>query len=128
VSEAAAVDGPDPAEATAAVLEHIGAFNAHSTQRLLAGLAPDAVWRTGSDVVRGLAALADLFDPWVWSLAPSLTVTNLVAEGTQVAAQLIEQLTVDGELRRMDIAAFFDVRDGKIVSAKVYREGSAEVT
>jgi ketosteroid isomerase-like protein len=120
----AVVGQPD---ATAAVLEHISAFNAHSTQRLLDGLAEDAVWRTGTDVVQGSAALADLFDPWLWALAPSLKVTSLVAQGSQVAAQLLEELTVDGEVRRMDIAVFFDVRDGKILSAKVYREGSAEV-
>ncbi|MDX6257885.1 MAG: uncharacterized protein QOJ11_4219 [Frankiales bacterium] len=114
-------------DAAAAVREHIAAFNAHSTERLLAGFAADAVWRTGADVFEGEAGLAHLFDPWLWTLSPSLTLGNLVAEGSRVAVQLVEELTVDGELQRMDIAVFFEIRDGKIVSAKVYREGSADL-
>ncbi len=33
----------------AAVLEHLAAFNAHDTARVLAGFTPDAVWITGAD-------------------------------------------------------------------------------
>lgn len=38
------------------VSEHIAAFHAHDTERVLAGLADDAVWITGADTVRGKAA------------------------------------------------------------------------
>jgi ketosteroid isomerase-like protein len=40
---------------------------------------------------------------------------------------LVERLTIDGEVRRMDIAVFFEVRHGKIAEGKVYREGSADL-
>ena len=113
--------------AAAVVREHLDAFNAHSTERVLAGFAPDAVWRTGADVFEGRAGLADLFDPWLWTLNPSLAEVGLVCEGDLVAAQLVEELTVDGELRRFGIAVFFRVRGGLIVAAKVYREGSADL-
>ncbi|MCU1658124.1 MAG: nuclear transport factor 2 family protein [Pseudonocardiales bacterium] len=122
--------GIDPganADPRAVVIEHIEAFNAHSSERLLAGFAADAIWVTGQDTTRGRAGLAELFDPWLWSLNPSLTVSRLAAEGNVVAAELREQLTVDGELRTMNIAVFFDVCDAQIVVAKVYREGHADI-
>jgi hypothetical protein len=39
------------------VLEHLDAFNQHSSDRLLAGFSADAVWATGQDVFEGQAAL-----------------------------------------------------------------------
>jgi ketosteroid isomerase-like protein len=113
--------------ARAVVEEHIAAFNAHDASRLLAGLAPDAVWITGSDTVAGRAALADLFDDWLWSTSPSLSAVSIVAEGDRVAAQLREVMTVDGRRREFTIAVFFEVADGLITRAKVYREGSADL-
>lgn len=109
------------------VEEHIAAFNAHDTQRLITGLAPDAVWITGSDTVTGRTALADLFDDWLWSMAPSLTALSIVVEGDRAAAQLREVLTDDGQRREFTIAVFFDVTDGLIARAKVYREGTADL-
>ncbi len=109
------------------MLEHIRAFNAHDTSGLLQGLATDAVWRTGTGRFQGRAALEDVFDPWLWTLDPSLEISNILVDGDGVAAQLVEQLTLDGEVRRMDIAVFFEVTDGKIAQAKVYREGSADL-
>jgi ketosteroid isomerase-like protein len=108
-----------------AILEHLAAFNAHDTDRVLAGLAPDAVWITGRDVATGRAALAEVFDDWLWSLRPQLATVNLIADGDTAAAELREQLTVDGATREYAIAAFFNVRDGLITHAKIYREGNA---
>jgi ketosteroid isomerase-like protein len=110
-----------------AVAEHVAAFNAHDTERLLAGFAPDAVWITGADTVAGRAALADLFDDWLWSTAPQLTALSVVADGDRAAAQLREAMTLDGQRREFMIAVFFDLADGLIRRAKVYREGSADV-
>jgi hypothetical protein len=109
------------------VEEHIAAFNAHDTVRLLAGFAADAVWITGADTVVGHEALADLFDAWLWSTRPALTVLSMVADGHRVAVQLHESMTVDGLPREFDIAVFFEVADGLIQQAKVYREGSADL-
>ena len=112
----------------AAVLEHLAAFNAHDTARLLAGLADTVRWTTGTDRFTGTAALREVFDDWLWSLDPSLQVTSLVADGDRAAAELVEQLTVDGQRRTFAIATFFELAHGLIVAATVYREGNADVT
>ena len=113
--------------ARAAVVEHLAAFNAHDTDRLLTGLAPDAVWVTGQDIVVGADGLADTFDDWLWSLDPRLDLVRMIIQGDDVAAELHEHLLVDGERREFAIAAFFTVADGRITRAKVYREGNAQV-
>lgn len=110
-----------------AVVEHLAAFNAHDTDRLLAGFTEDAVWATGQDIVRGRPALAELFDEGLWELAPSLTTLTLIADERSVAAELHERITIDGAEREFAIAAFFRVSDGLITSAKVYREGTADL-
>lgn len=109
------------------VLDHVEAFNQHDRRRLLAGLAPDAVWNTGRDTFVGHAALAELFDDDLWLLGPSLGVQNLVCDGSVVAAQFIEALTVEGVRQSFAIAGFFVIRAGLIQSVKIYREGSADV-
>ena len=111
----------------ARVTEHIDAFNAHDTERLLAGLAEDARWATGQDVFQGRASLAELFDDGLWALNPSLEVRTVVSDGEASAAELLEELTVDGERRRFAIAVFLRFADGLITSATVYREGSADL-
>lgn len=110
-----------------AVLAHLEAFNQHSTDRLLDGLSEDAIWATGRDVVKGRAELADLFAEALWELEPSLSVLGLVVDGNSAAAQLREELTLDGERRSFDIAVFFEVSGALISTAKVYREGSADI-
>lgn len=110
-----------------AVEEHLAAFNAHDTGRLLAGFGPDIVWSTGRDVMRGPAALANLFDAGLWALAPSLATISMVADDAVVAAELHERITVDGEVREFSIAAFFQVVEGRIRRVTVYREGTADI-
>lgn len=89
------------------VLEHLAAFDAHDTERLLATLDDDVVWRTGTDVFTGVDVLRrDVFDDDLWSLAPSLT--------------------LDGVEQSFDIAVFFTVTD-RITSVTVFREGSADL-
>jgi limonene-1,2-epoxide hydrolase len=107
--------------------EHLAAFNAHDSDRLLKTLAADVVWATGQDVCRGHDELAGMFDAGLWALDPSLTTARMLADTTTVAAELIERITVDGELREFHIAAFFTVEEGVIRSAKIYREGSADI-
>jgi len=111
-----------------AVEEHLRAFNDHDTPALLAGFAPDAVWATGHDAFVGADALADLFDEGLWTLRPSLEVLSLVCDGERAAAELREELVVDGETRTFTIGAFFVVDgDGLITRGRVYREGSADI-
>lgn len=89
-----------------AVLDHVDAFNAHDTDRLLTGLHEGIVWATGSDVFRGISELSDVFDEGFWAMRPSLAVQTLVVEGHQAAATLHERLVVDGRPREFDIVVF----------------------
>jgi ketosteroid isomerase-like protein len=107
--------------------EHLAAFNAHDSARLLAGLAEDAQWATGQDVFRGREALADLFDESLWAMEPTLEQRTIVVGDDAAATELMEELTVDGEQRRFAIAVFFRFADGLITHATVYREGSADI-
>lgn len=111
----------------AVVGEHLAAFNAHDRERVLAGLAPDVVWSTGRDTLRGHAALAELFDDGLWALAPALRVVSLVAEGDRVAAEVVETLTIDGVEQTFRIACFFELQDGLIRRVNVFREGTADL-
>lgn len=77
---------------------------------LLRGLAADAVWRTGTDRFEGLAALEDLFEAWLCTMDPSLETYTSFADGNRVAAQMLEQLTIDGKVRQMNIAVFLKVK------------------
>jgi ketosteroid isomerase-like protein len=109
------------------VREHIAAFNAHDTSRLLAGLAPDAVWITGQDTVSGQDALGEMFDDGLWSLAPQLEPLSVLVDGDRAALQLRETITRDGARCEFVIAVFLDFAAGLIARAKVYREGSADL-
>ncbi|MGW3244021.1 nuclear transport factor 2 family protein [Streptomyces sp. NPDC001070] len=115
-------------DAAAAVREHIRAFNARDLDALLAGFTEDAVWSTGTTTVRGRAALTELFDEAMRGLLPTLEVRDLIAEGSRAACQMTETLTYDGEVRTYPIAAFYELHGGRIASAKVYREGSADIS
>jgi hypothetical protein len=109
------------------VLDHLYAFNQHDSQRLLAGLSPTVVWRTGRDRFEGHSQLGALFDDDLWDLAPSLTVRTLLVNGNHAAAELHEALTVDGVRQAFDIAVFFEIEADLIERATVYREGSADI-
>jgi ketosteroid isomerase-like protein len=119
-------DGQTTATA-AAVREHFEAFNAGDLDRLLAGFAEDAHWITGETSVRGREQLRAFFGAAIDRLRPRLDVANLVAEDCRAACQLTETLVFEQEQHTFTIAVFFRLRDGLITSAKVYREGSAEL-
>lgn len=114
-------------EVAAAVREHVAAFNAQDTERLLAGFTVDAEWITGGDRFAGVEQLRQVFDDWLWSLAPTLEVRALVVEGDRAAVELVERLTVEGAPREFWIAVFLTFDRGLIRRAKVYREGSADL-
>lgn len=107
--------------------DHIASFNAHDVGSLMEGFASEAVWVTGQDTFRGTADLTALFEGAVSAFAPSLTITNLLVAGDSVAAEMIEHATVNGTAREYPIAAFYRLDSGRIVSVKIYREGSAVV-
>jgi uncharacterized protein len=111
-----------------AIRDHVTAFNAHDLQRLLAGLAEDAVWQTGQDTFRGRDELAALFSEAFRSIAPRLTIHSLLIDQDRAACELVEGMTVEGAMREDFIAGFYRVdTNGMITSAKIYRQGSADV-
>jgi hypothetical protein len=105
----------------------VDAFNSRDLDRLMAGFTDDVVWITGTTTVRGRAELTELFANAMAGLLPALVIESLLAEGDRVACQLTETLTVDGDERTFSIAGFYALRGGRIASAKIYREGSADI-
>lgn len=111
-----------------AIRDHVAAFNAKDIQRLLAGLAEDVVWQTGQDTFRGHAALAAVFGGAFSDIAPRLTIHSLLIDHDRAACELQESMTVEGAAREDFIAGFYRVdTHGMITSAKIYRQGSADV-
>lgn len=107
---------------------HVEAFNTRDLDALMAGFTDDAVWITGKTTVRGRAGLTELFATAMDGLLPTLTIQNLIVGHGQAAAQLVEVFTFEGVEHTDNIAGFYAIRDGRIASAKIYREGSADVT
>lgn len=93
----------------------------------MAGFTDDAVWVTGTSIARGHDELAELFDRAMAGLLPTLVIQDLLADGDRVACQMIETLTVAGEEGTFFIAGFYRLDGAHIASAKIYREGSAEL-
>lgn len=114
-------------DAAAVIREHVNAFNSRDLERLLAGFTDDAAWVTGTTVVRGQHELAELFKEAMEGLLPALTIVSLLVQDHRVACELTETVTVNGDQRTFSIAGFYRLREGRIASAKIYREGSAEI-
>jgi hypothetical protein len=115
------------ADPATAVREHVRAFSEGDLDALMAGFTDDAVWITGDTVVAGGEALAEFFARAMAGLLPRLAVQTLVAGADRVACELVETIVLDGEERTFHIAGFYQLRGGRIATAKIYREGSAEV-
>lgn len=119
--------GGRPARLAAAVQAHVDAFNGRDLGRLLDGFTEYATWVTGQSSFRGRAELRQLFNEAFTGLAPTLTIDALLVDGERAACQLRERLVHDGQEATFFIAAFYMFRDTRIASAKIYREGSAEL-
>jgi uncharacterized protein len=114
-------------DAAAVLRGHVDAFNARDLDALIAGFTDDALWVTGTTIARGRGELAELFAGAMAGLMPTLVIQDLLAEDDRAACQMTETLTVAGEERTFCIAGFYRLRGGRIASAKIYREGSAEI-
>lgn len=121
----AEMTGTEPATV---LIEHVRAFNARDVDALMAGFTDDAVWITGGIRVTGRPALTEFFTSAMTGLLPTLRVHSVVAETDRAACELVETLTADGVRHTFHIAGFYRLRDGRIAAAKIYREGSAELT
>ena len=109
------------------VRAHVLSFNAYDLDGLLACFSAEATWVTGTDHFRGRAELAKLFASAFSELSPKLTITSMVVDGDHVACELSEQFIVDGVAHVDQLAAFYEIQSGRIIAAKIYRQGSADV-
>lgn len=103
------------------VREHLRAFAAGDLPALLATLADDAVFVSGTTTVPP-AEFAEFFGWAMRELHPDMAITRIVAEGEQVACEFVETVTPDGERQQLHRAAFYTVSGGVITHAKVYDE------
>lgn len=120
------MDPVNSVEPVEVVRAHLDAFNAGDVDALLAVFAEDAVFATGEHLVIGARGLRAMFSEALAELSPTLTLRGQVVQGEVVACELSEQLTVEGTEFAFALAAFYTVRDGRIVRVKVYREGTAQ--
>lgn len=107
------------------VQRHINAFNDRDVDALLADFAPSTVWITGDYTVPG-GQLRDFFTSAMESLTPQLTLRRAINGGNVVAIEMTEQWTHDATAKSADLIAVFDLDDGKISRARIYREGTAD--
>lgn len=101
------------------VRAHLDAFSAGDLTRMLATLAPDAFFRSGTTVVEP-HDFPDFFGWAMRELAPRMEILTLVVEGERVAGEFIESVTVAGARQHLHRAAFYRGVDGLITSATVY--------
>ena len=103
------------------VRAHLDAFSAHDLPAMLATMAPDAVFTSGTTLVP--PAEFDEFFGWAMrELDPTMQITTLVVDGANVACEFVESVTIDGARRHHQRAAFYTVHADVITSAKVYDE------
>ena len=109
----------------ALVRDHLQAFNARDLERSIGGLSETVVWRTGTDVVVGRAAVEAFLGDAMSELLPTLRIRSLLADGDLVACELEERYRHGGVDHQAAIAAFFRFTGEQISEVKVYREGSS---
>lgn len=107
------------------VRRHIAAFNAHDAERLLADFHPGATWVTGDYTVPS-DELQEFFEGAMRAITPTLTLARVVDGEGVVVAEMTESWTHENESRSASLVAIFDLVDGRISRAKIYREGSAD--
>ncbi|GAA2101977.1 MULTISPECIES: nuclear transport factor 2 family protein [Brevibacterium] len=114
---------PTPAEAL--VERHVSAFNAKDLDALLADFTEDARWVTGDYAVPA-GGLRDFFGQAMSAVLPTLTVVRVIDGGESVVAEMTEEWTYEGVVKSAALLAVFDLEEGRIARAKIYREGSAD--
>lgn len=114
------------------VKRHVRAFNDRDVDALLADFADRATWVTGDYTVPS-GGLRDFFTGAFDALVPELVLHRVIDGGDAVAVEMTERWTHEGEAKTASLIAVFDLEPGifvsdpgKIRSAKIYREGSAD--
>lgn len=89
--------------------------------------ADDARWVTGQSTIVGSDGLREFFSDAMTGLLPELEIRTMICISDRVACELVERLTRAGVERVFAIAGFYQIDEGRISAAKIYREGSAEL-
>ncbi|WGW13595.1 nuclear transport factor 2 family protein [Saxibacter everestensis] len=106
---------------------HIKAFNDHDLNAMMQCFTEDALWITGRDAFSGAREIEELFSNAFSGLTPHLSVNSFISDNeTLAAAELTEEIVLDGKTKTFAIAGFYRIENGKLSSAKIYREGSAD--
>jgi hypothetical protein len=103
------------------VRAHLNAFSARDLPAMLATMASDAAFVTGTTLV----APHDFEEFFGWAIReidPTVTITNLIVDDRRVACEFVESVTIDSVRRHLNRAAFYTIRDDVICTAKVYDE------
>jgi hypothetical protein len=109
------------ASAADVVRAHLEAFSSHDLKAMLATMAPDAVFVTGTTLVDP-AEFEEFFGWAMREINPTMTISTLIAQGRYVACEFVESVTIDGERRDLNRAAFYTVDNATVTSAKIYDE------
>ena len=105
----------------AVVLAHLAAFSAGDLERMLGTLAPAAKFTSGTTTVDP-SEFPEFFGWAIRELSPTMRIESLLVDGDRVACQFVESISVDGNRRHLNRAAFYRVEEGQISTAKVYDE------
>src|ERR1700722_2161252 len=101
------------------VIAHLAAFTSGDLTELLATLAADAVFVSGTTLITP-SDFAEFFGWAIREIQPRIRLQSVVSEAGNVACQFVETVTVEGQQRQLNRAAFYTVADGLISSVKVY--------
>src|SRR5699024_6797750 len=118
-------NNPAMTQAHALVQRHIEAFNTHDVDALLADFTSTATWVTGDYSVPA-GELREFFAGAMEALTPQLELRRVIDGGAVVAAEMNEVWTHHDRAKTAALIAVFDLSEGMIARAKIYREGSAD--
>ena len=103
------------------VRAHLEAFSLRDLPGMLATLAADAVFVTGKTLVPP-AEFEEFFGWAMREINPTMKITKLVVDDSYVACEFVESVTLEGQRKHLNRAAFYAVDAGLITAAKVYDE------
>jgi hypothetical protein len=103
------------------VQAHLNAFSSRDLPAMIATMAPDAVFVTGTTLVAP-EDFEEFFGCAMREIGPTMKITNLVVDGSRVACEFVESVTLEGHRKHLNRAAFYTVEDDVITSATVYDE------
>ena len=116
-------DAAAPAGPLEAVQAHIRAFNAADLDAVMAGFDDEAVFSTAEQLAVGARAIGRLFaDSFDAPAEARLDLQRAVVDGDTVACELSEQITADGVVHMLEVAAFYTVRGGRLARVRIYRD------